>query len=106
MKFPEEMKSREKIEFLERYILVHSYLYYNMDENVISDKRFDKYSRLLASKIEKYGDKINKTQYGYVFNDFDGNTGFDLLDRLSKPDRKHIKMIAVQVLKQYTRDKG
>lgn len=103
MKFSEEMKTKDRIEFLERYILVHSYLYYHMDESVISDKKFDKCARLLACKIQKYQSKIRRTQYGYVFYDFDGNTGFDLIDRLNKGDRKRIKSVATTVLRNYKR---
>ena len=104
MKFAENMTTKEKVEFLQRYILVHSMLYYYMNESVISDKRFDKVSRLLADKIQKFGSKkISHTQYGYVFYDFDGSTGFDLIDRLSKADKKHIKQVATCVLKNYKR---
>lgn len=104
MKFPEDMKIKARIEFLERYILVHSYLYYHMNENVISDKKYDRYSRLLVSKIQKYNSKIRSTQYGYVFYDFDGNTGFDLYDRLNVADRKRVKDVATTVLKLYKRE--
>ena len=104
MKFPEDMTIKARIEFLERFILVHSYLYYHLSESVISDKTFDKYARFLASKVEKYRNKIMKTQYGYVFYDFDGNTGFDLLGRLSKEDKRYIKYIALHVLELYKRD--
>ena len=104
MKFPESMKTKTRIEFLERYILVHSYLYYNMNESVISDKKFNKRARLLASKIEKYSVKIYGTQYGYVFYDFDGTTGFDLYDRLDEKDKTRIRNIATTVLSCYKRD--
>lgn len=104
MRFPEDMKIKARIEFLERYILVHSYLYYHMNENVISDKKYDKYSRLLASKIEKYSSRIPSTQYGYVFYDFDGNTGFDLYDRLNKSDKKRVRDVATTVLRNYKRE--
>lgn len=95
MKFSEGMTAKEKIEALERYILVHCMLYYHMNETLISDEIFDKYSRLLAKKLQKIGEnKIASTQYGYVFYDFDGTTGFDLIDRLNKSDRRRIKQIA------------
>lgn len=102
MKFAEGMSSKQKVEALQRYILVHSVLYYEMDTSVISDKKFDKAARLLADKIQKFGPKkIASTQYGYVFGDFDGSTGFDLPDRLNKTDRKRIEQIATYVLGLY-----
>lgn len=105
MKFAEGMTSKQKIEALQRYVLVHSMLYYDMDTNVISDKKFDRAAWLLADKIQKFGPKkIASTQYGYVFKDFDGSTGFDLIDRLTSQDRKLIKCVATSVLKSYKRD--
>lgn len=104
MKFKEGMTTKQKIEALQRQVLVHSMLYYNMDENVISDKRYDKLSRLLADKLKEIGPKKTaSTQYGYVFSDFDGDTGFDLIDRLTKEDRKRIKQVATAVLKSCKR---
>ena len=101
MIFPEHMKTKDKIEFLQRYILVHSYLYYELNESVISDKKFDKKARLLASKVDKYKSRMKSTQYGYVFYDFDGTTGFDLFDRLNEQDKKQIVHIAYLVLRLY-----
>lgn len=104
MKFAENLTQKQKIEVLERHILVHSMLYYHMNESVISDKRYDKLCRLLVKKFEALTPKkIASTQYGYVFNDFDGNTGFDLIDRLTKEDRKRIKQVATTVLRLYKR---
>lgn len=104
MKFKEGMGTKQKIEALERMILVHSMLYYEMDESVISDKRYDKLSRLLAEKLNTLSEKkVASTQYGYVFYDFDGDTGFDLISRLTKEDRKRIKQVATSVLRCYKR---
>ena len=99
MKFQAGMKTKQKIEALQRYILVHSIIYYHLDDNVISDQKYDKVARLLARKQGEYSkEKILKTQYGYVFYDFDGSTGFDLLDRLNKSDKRYLLKIARYVL--------
>lgn len=100
MKFKEGMSEKDKIDALERQILVHSMIYYEMNKSVISDAEFDKLAKLLVKKINKYGEKkMSKTQYWYVFNDFDGNTGFDLIHRLKKADKERIKVIATYVLR-------
>lgn len=104
MKFKEGMTSKEKVEALERFILVHSLLYYHMSESLITDSQFDKAARLLVKKIKEYGPKkIASTQYGYVFDDFDGSTGFYLIDALNKKDKKRIKQVANAVLRSYNR---
>lgn len=105
MKFKEGMTNKEKVEVVQRRILVHSMIYYEMNDSVISDKRFDKLCRLLVRKMEQYGPKkMAKTEYGYVFHDFDGSTGFDLIDRLSPEDRAKIERIAAYVLRLYKAD--
>jgi hypothetical protein len=39
------------------------------------------------------------TQYGYVFYDFDGTTGFDLFSRLNGMDKQFIGKLAKGIIK-------
>lgn len=80
-----------KINYLQRFILVNSYLYYEKDDSVITDKQFDEVAKQLVKLQRDYD--ISKTQYGYVFYDFDGTTGFDLWERLTAVDKTIIKTI-------------
>lgn len=87
-----------KINFLQRVILIHSYLYYETDKVIWSDKKYDEVAKQLVSLQNNYKD-INKTQYGYIFYDYDGTTGFDLYHRLNKKDKEQIKRIALGIVK-------
>lgn len=99
MKFKPGMTEKEKVEALERIIILHSIIYYELSESVISDQKFDKLARLLARKIQKHGEKrIRKTQYGYVLYDFDGTTGFDIMGRLNKKDKKFLTNLAEHIV--------
>lgn len=85
-----------QISFLQRVILTHSFLYYMLDNSIWSDKKYDEVAHRLSemqSRITKI-DLITNTDYGYVFADFDGTTGFDLYYRLNKKDKKRIEQIA------------
>lgn len=88
-----------KCDYLQRFIIIHSILYYELNSSIISDKQFDRACKQLVelSKHTEY----NKTQYYYCFYDFTGETGFHLFGRLNKHDRKYLLNIANHVLKLY-----
>lgn len=90
----------EKISFLQRVILVHSYLYYEKDNSVWTDKQYDEVSKQLA-EMQKAKTAIwiqNITQYGYAFYDFDGTTGFLLWGRLKDKDKEQIAGISENII--------
>ena len=87
-----------KISFLQRVILVHSTLYYELNTTVISDSEFDLLSKqLLHLQSKAKEEELEKSQYYYVFYDFDGNTGFDLWYRLKDSDKEYLLIISKQV---------
>ena len=91
-----------KISMLQRRVLVYSIQYYKLSETVISDKEYDSISRQLL-QLQKAASKEDRegSQYWYVFNDFDANTGFDLYDRLTEKDQVYLTKIATLVLSSY-----
>lgn len=99
-KFPVYWTDKLKVDFLQRVILIHSYLYYEADSSVWSDKKYDEVAKQLT-KMQKSKSTVwikDNTQYGYAFYDFDGTTGFDLYHRLNRTDKKMIKKIAMNIL--------
>lgn len=100
-KFPIYWTEKLKIDFLQRVILIHSYLYYEKDNPVWSDKQYDEIAKQLVNMQRKHRKNwIQKeTQYGYAFYDFDGTTGFYLCDRLKEKDKKQIAGIAEGIVK-------
>lgn len=90
----------DKCNFLQRYILVHSIIYYVLDTNVVTDKQYDRICRQLL-KLSRATERYNTTEYYYVFSDFSGVTGFDLYYRLNEYDKKYLLNIARNVVKQY-----
>ena len=89
---------KTKMSALQRWLIVHSILYYVMDTNVVSDKVFDDNARQLVVMQTKYPDIAKQTEYWYVFDGFDGNTGFDLYYGLNKEDKEYLTHIAQHVL--------
>lgn len=88
-KFPDGWNLKDKIEFLQRKIILNSVAYYEYDTNFLSDKFYDSMCKQLVELQHEYGD-VSDTQYGYAFCDFDGSTGFDLYFRLTEKDRDYL----------------
>jgi hypothetical protein len=91
---------KTKADYLERAIIIHSIIYYQMSENVISDKMFDNLSKQFLELRNSMQEKeFRQTEYYELFKDFDGNTGFYLYDGLNKKQKKYLTNIANYVLK-------
>ena len=99
MKFKNPYWSNKlRIETLQRWVLIHSILYYEMNESLVTDQEFDKHAKLLVEMQKEHKASAKKSQYWYVFHDFDGTTGFDLPHRLSDTDKEYLFKIANHVL--------
>jgi len=100
------MSFMERIDFLQRWILVNSYIYYEVGDSVVTDKQYDRTAYGLVDMQKAYeGDIKTDTQYGYAFYDFDGTTGFDLYYRLNESDKEKIIRIAHNVLHEYKKER-
>ena len=99
--FPVYWNDKLKIDFLQRVILIHSYIYYELNNSIWNDSHYDEVSKQLTIMQNNYskGWIKKKTQYGYAFMDFDGTTGFDLWERLTKRDKRCIMGISNMILK-------
>lgn len=62
-----------------RQVLVHSILYYGLNESIIDDATFDKWARELAELQRAHPGASERVEYmREAFRDFTGDTGFDL----------------------------
>lgn len=74
MNSPEELIHRYR-----RNVLIHSILYYMMDEPVLTDIEFDRRAKLLAQLQKDHPEASARVAYHYEgFKDFTGETGFHL----------------------------
>ena len=99
------MSNAEKLSGLQRFILVHCYLYYEMDNPVISDASYtelcEQYEEVLAQSSES--DK-ECSRFWHAFDDFDVSTGADLQSRLKADEAQYIGQIAWGVAGAYDKD--
>lgn len=61
-----------------RQLLIHSFLYYQMSENIIDDHTFDAWSKELADLQATYPEESAAAVFADGFRSFDGSSGFDL----------------------------
>lgn len=96
------LSDQDYINFLQRGIIVHSYLYYELDSSIIPDREFDKKSRELVSLKNTYPDLWKTSEYYYIFGDeYTGATGYHLYHGLSKQQQELIRAIADILLNNY-----
>ena len=95
LKFHYPFTPVEKIQLLQRSILVNSFAYYELDSNILSDFQYDANALQLAELKRQYPDEFRRSRYHDYFYDYcsdsDGahyTSGFDLLDRVKKKDSK------------------
>lgn len=82
---------KEKLESLQFNILFHSMCYYTFNDNFISDMQYDKTCKQYLECAKENKKVLKETKYYYVFKDFDGNTGFDLVPRLKEEHREKVR---------------
>lgn len=85
----------EKIQLLQRSILVNSFAYYELDDNILTDFQYDANARQLDDLRREYPEEFKRSRYYTYFHDYcsaDENahytSGFDLLNRVKKEDPK------------------
>lgn len=98
MNLPNNWTIEEQINFLQRRIIIWSIIYYELDANIVSDRKFDSIAKQLVKMQSEHNDVMN-TQYGYCMYDFDGTTGFDLYHRLNDSDKERLMKYAFHELK-------
>lgn len=94
MKFHQPFTVVEKIQLLQRSILVNSFAYYELNENILTDFQYDDNAKQLAELKREYPEEFKRSRYYEYFKDYcsdvDGTvntSGFDLLERVRKADK-------------------
>lgn len=87
--------TQDIIDNLQRKIMLHSYIYYELDDCVISDHDYDNLGHQLVRYKEEYPDLWKKSKYYKQFGDeYNGSTGFDLYSKLEPEQKTIIQHIA------------
>lgn len=71
----EELEIAELIQQRRLQLLVHSCIYYHLNTNIISDKKWDEWARELKTLQEQYPDIAKQIMWYDAFKDWDASTG-------------------------------
>ena len=71
----EELIIAERIQQRRLQLLVHSCIYYEMDHNIVSDKKWDEWARELVTLQKHYPDIAKEVMWYEAFKDWDASTG-------------------------------
>lgn len=80
------LTNKQAVELIKRrhfQIALHSTIYYLYDTNIIEDFQYDKLCRDLVELQKLYPKEARKSPLYEAFRDFDGSTGFHLVNRLN-----------------------
>ena len=93
MKFHKPFNIVEKIQLLQRWILVQSFAYYELNENIASDFKYDDNAKQLVELMKNNPEEAKRSRYSQYFYDYcpaaedvHYTSGFDLLERVRKLD--------------------
>ena len=111
MKFHKPFTIVEKIQLLQRSILVNSFAYYELNDNILSDFQYDANARQLEELSKEYPEEFKRSRYFKYFHDFydsedHATSGFALLQRVKETDEdlylciQHDAVMALQFSKK------
>lgn len=66
---------KEKIKQRRRQMLVHSYIYYELNQNIVSDHKWAEWAKELAQLQKDYPEESKAVEEYEQFKDWDGSSG-------------------------------
>ena len=89
MNFKPHWDAKTRIELLERWILVQSYAYYELNDNIASDFDYDNNAKQLFELIKNNPDDHYNTRYYLYFDKFEPGctSGFELFTKMRKKNK-------------------
>lgn len=89
MKFRDEWDKKTRIELLQRWILVQSFVYYILNENIVPDYEYDKNVLELFALRESDPNAWRNSQYYLYFREYEPGctSGFELLGKAYENDQ-------------------
>lgn len=103
MNFPDNFTITDQIQSLQRWILVQSFIYYELNENIATDHQYDNNVNLLFTIRKLYPREYAESRYNVIFENYEEGctSGFELLEKVRKLDPElhhHLHIDAMMAL--------
>lgn len=98
MTFPDSFTTLDRIQLLQRSILVDSFAYYELDGNILADYQYDNNCKQLMRTLTEHPEEAKQSRYYGYFHDFTGETGFHLVARVREKDPELYRHIWIDAL--------
>ena len=69
---------KERIEYLRKKLLVHSIIYYRLNENLVSDATWSNWALELENLVREHPEEGQNSFLAEEFKNFDHSTGYNL----------------------------
>lgn len=89
VKFRDDWDTLARINWLQRMIIVLSIAYYEFDESLVSDYKYDNWVRQLKQLMDECPNK-EQSRYWYAYTGWTGATGCELYYKLNDADRQRL----------------
>ena len=91
---------KERIRQRRLQMLIHSYIYYKLDNNIVSDATWSRWAKELQQLQVDYPKEASEVEWAEVFEDWDGSSGAFL-----PLDDEWVKQTALKVLEVHNNTK-
>jgi len=71
---------KDELERKQRQLIVHSFMYYELNNNLWTDSKYDETARLVEHVKNLELDIWKESKFYYIFKDWDSSTGMNLLN--------------------------
>lgn len=98
-----ELEIAELIQQRRLQILVHSCIYYDLNKNIVSDKKWDEWAKELVVLQKKYPAIAEQVIWHEAFKDWDASTGAFLPIKDPWVQKKAMQLAGIKVEKSITK---
>lgn len=95
----------ETMDYLCRKLIILSIIYYDFNDNIVTDQEYDKVAKRLDTMVKMNKKRLPECYYYEILKDYTPATGFDMKYKLTEEHRKYLEHIANYVLYTYRGEK-